>query len=177
MYKYIFILLLLSCNKSNDLIKLDNNTYDSKMNYTPFWIFGHHVWEDNKNNTEAVDYIVYNYNKYSINMSSIIFDSPWANSYNDFIIDTSRYNDYKVLFKKLQTLNIKKIFWLTGFQNINSYDALISKSTLYNFFSNNLFYVNNGNNYKWWKGEGAHVDFYNYRASLNFTNLLNNFAK
>ena len=67
MYKYIFILLLLSCNKSNDLIKLDNNTYDSKMNYTPFWIFGHHVWEDNKNNTEAVDYIVYNYNKYSIN--------------------------------------------------------------------------------------------------------------
>ena len=80
------------------------------MNYTPFWIFGHHVWEDNKNNTEAVDYIVYNYNKYSINMSSIIFDSPWANSYNDFIIDTSRYNDYKVLFKKLQTLNIKKYF-------------------------------------------------------------------
>jgi len=175
MYKYIFILLLFSCNKSNDLIKLDNNTYDSKMDYTPFWIFGHHVWEDNKNNKEAVDYIVYNYNKYSINMSSIIFDSPWANSYNDFIIDTSRYNNYKLLFKKLQTLNIKKIFWLTGFQNINSYDALISKSTLYNFFSNNLFYVNNGNNYKWWKGEGAHVDFYNYRASLNFTNLLNNF--
>ena len=73
MYKYIFILLLLSCNKSNDLIKLDNNTYDSKMNYTPFWIFGHHVWEDNKNNTEAVDYIVYNYNKYSINIFKFLY--------------------------------------------------------------------------------------------------------
>jgi alpha-glucosidase (family GH31 glycosyl hydrolase) len=173
-FKYFFYFtFLISCNKKFDFTYKVNN--DQKPLFIPFWIFGFHVWEDMKNDSKSVNYLVDNYTKNNINISSIIFDSPWATSYNDFNIDSNRYKDYSLLFKTLNYKSIKKIFWLTGFQNIISSDALNSKSSLYDFYYNRNYFVNNANIYSWWKGKGSHVDFYNPAASNNFLALLNNF--
>ena len=57
----------------------------------PFWAFGHWIWEDEKNTREAVELLVDGYRKNNIPVGAIIVDSPWMNSYNDFVWDETKY--------------------------------------------------------------------------------------
>jgi len=148
-FKLFFIFFFfVGCTKEVEMYYLDQ--IKQKPLYIPFWIFGFHVWEDINNNSKSVNYLVDNYTNNNINISSIIFDSPWATSYNNFIIDTNRYINLSILLNKLEKQKLKKIFWLTGYQNTISSDALNSRSNLYDIYKINNYFVNNNSLYSWW---------------------------
>lgn len=178
-YFFLFFLLFIGCRKEkkikyyNTPIKVENEfDYSIRKNKYPIWILGLHIWEDNGNNSKSVNYIIDEYEKYNISFSSIIFDSPWSFSYNDFEIDTIRYPDFKELISKLNYKGKKKIFWLTGFHNLKSTDALLQKSPFFEYYNQKNYFVNNGSVFNWWKGTGAFVDFTNTMALNHFYTLM-----
>jgi len=176
-YYILFIFSLLGCSKDNkistDFNFIDQEAISYQNNFYPIWILGLHIWEDDKNNSSSVNYIIDEYEKNKISFSSIIFDSPWSFSYNNFEIDTLRYPNFDQLINKLNARGTKKIFWLTGFQNIKSTDAFFTKSNYFEIFENNNLFVNNAAIYNWWKGSGAYVDFTNQIAVNKFFTLMN----
>ena len=57
---------------------------------TPYWAFGHIVWEDSINTSAGARQLVNGYLEHDIPVDGIIIDSPWSTSYNDFNWDLQR---------------------------------------------------------------------------------------
>ncbi len=132
---------------------------------TPQWAFGHIVWEDSLNNTTGAERIVNGYLERNIPVDGIIIDSPWSTAYNDFEWDRARYADPVAMMKRLSDKGVRTILWLTGDVNETAQDTPKQKSATYDEVVSNNFGVNNSRPYKWWKGNGLHIDFTNKQAT------------
>ncbi len=131
---------------------------------TPYWGFGHWIWEDQLHTSNTVKYLIDGYSKYDIPVSAVIFDSPWSSAYNNFEWDTALYPNFKELIDELHSKNIKLILWYTGFVNKESREVPLNQSPLFEIALNNNFTVNKGKLSQWHKGKGAHIDFTNPEA-------------
>lgn len=74
---------------------------------TPAWIFGHIVWEDEKNTQTAIEGLVDEYLNCAIPVHATIIDSPWSTAYNNFIWDTNRYPQHDAMIDGFNAKGVK----------------------------------------------------------------------
>lgn len=89
LFKLTLFITLCSCSTNHLEDKVEFKIND-EINY-PEWIFGLNIWEDNVNTLNSLNSLVQNYELYDIKYSSVLIDSPWSLSYNDFLFDEDRY--------------------------------------------------------------------------------------
>jgi alpha-glucosidase (family GH31 glycosyl hydrolase) len=133
---------------------------------SPAWVFDHWVWEDDANTETAVLELVDSYEKHGIPVGAVVIDSPWATEYNNFVWNKRNYPDPEGMIKKLHARNIRVILWVTGVQNLKSDSGAYEPATheAYDVAKRGGFLCNDGKTFKWWKGEGAFIDYTNPAA-------------
>lgn len=131
---------------------------------TPAWAFRHIVWEDSLNTSAGARNIVNGYLKHNIPVGTVIIDSPWSTSYNDFNWDRERYPDAEKMITDFKNKDVKVILWLTGCVNNKCKDTPLDKGATYDEAVEKNLGINNSTPGKWWKGEGIHIDFTNPEA-------------
>ncbi len=129
---------------------------------TPAWALECWLWEDDYNTAARVDTLLEGYARYDIPVRTVILDSPWSQRYNDFEIDTLLYPKPKEWFKKIQDKGYRVVMWMTTMVNSRSQDTRIKESdSWFNRAKENGFLAANGDQIKWWKGEGGFIDYTN----------------
>lgn len=156
MKRFVFILLVL----------IFQNGFSQSPPIIPYWAFGHWVWEDEKNTSIAVEALVNGYIKYNIPVDAIIIDSPWMNSYNDFVPDPDRYPNMNDLIGGLHQKGIRVLAFYTGCINSTAYQARQGKCKYFDYVVSNNFAVNRNKESTWFKGNGVHIDLTNEKAKV-----------
>ncbi len=136
---------------------------------TPYWAFGHIVWEDSINTSAGARQLVNGYLEHDIPVDGIIIDSPWSTSYNDFNWDLQRYPDHKKMLEEFMQKDVRVILWATACIDSTSKDVPVRFNKLFNMARKNGYTVNGGKTSEWWKGVGQHVDFTNPKAKKWWT--------
>ncbi len=139
--------------------------YDATPPIVPYWAFHPWVWEDSLNTQEVSLNLVNSYKSRNIPVGTIMIDSPWSMSYNDYIWNRKQYPAPHKMVDSLHNMNVKVIVWITGAMNITGKDVPVQKTPAYDFVKENGFAINGGNNSMWWKGEGVHIDNTNPKAT------------
>lgn len=130
----------------------------------PYWAFGHWIWEDEKNTRDAVETLVNGYAQHNIPVNAVLIDSPWMNSYNDFVPDSVCYPNMPGLIDNLHQKGIRVLAFYTGCINSTAYVARQGKCKSYDFVVSNNFAVNGNKESTWFKGDAIHVDPTNEKA-------------
>ena len=132
---------------------------------TPAWALENWLWEDDVNTAAYVDELLEGYKEHDIPVRTIILDSPWSLRYNDFEVDTSRYPNPEIWFKKLQDDDYRVVLWMTSFVNNYSKDTKIKNSDpWYNDAKEKGYLVKSDKVNSWWKGKGGFLDYSNPEA-------------
>ncbi len=140
---------------------------------TPYWAFGHIVWEDSINTSTGARQLVNGYLEHGIPVDGIIIDSPWSTSYNDFNWDLQRYPDHKKMVEEFRQKGVRVILWATACIDSTSKDVPVGFNKLFNKARKKGYTVNGGKTSEWWKGVGQHVDFTNPKAKKWWTKQMN----
>lgn len=131
----------------------------------PAWAFGHWIWEDTAHTRDAVEYLVSGYRAHGIPVGAVLFDSPWATTYNDFTWNPEGYPRAQDMIDDLHAKGIKVVTFYTGALNRESNDTKKQKCDSYDFVVARNFAINGNRESKWWKGPAIHVDFTNPAAA------------
>lgn len=140
------------------------DAYADNPPVTPAWAFRHVVWEDSLNTTAGAIGIVDGYLEHDIPVGSVIIDSPWSTSYNDFNWDLKRYPDPRKMIGYFKDKNVKVMLWLAGAVNHKCKDTALDKGDTYDEAVAKNYGINQSRPGTWWKGEGIHIDFTNPEA-------------
>jgi alpha-glucosidase (family GH31 glycosyl hydrolase) len=141
--------------------------------HTPRWVFEPWLSKD-YSSTDDTESFVSTSIAMGIPVGVAVLDSPWESNYNTFLPqdDPTRYHDFPTLVSTLASEGVKTVVWITQFINTISYDLEIGAMTSYSSPSENYptastcgYFVDQGKEYPWYKGEGASLDFFNPAAT------------
>ena len=127
---------------------------------TPPWALECWLWEDDRNTAGCVDTLLEGYAENDIPVRTILIDSPWSTSYNDFEADTMRYPKPGEWFGKLQNEGYRVVLWMTSMVDSYSKDTRLQESEeWFNEASENGYLAGRGSQIRWWKGRGGFIDY------------------
>lgn len=127
----------------------------------PEWIFEHWVWEDESTQDSAIA-LVEDYISRDIPVGVIIIDSPWETGYNTFEFDNSLYPSPREMIEYFHSRGVRVVLWITS--TINE-DA----GEIFEYAKKSGFFLqrsaeDNSCSFKWWKGRGCLIDYFNPSA-------------
>lgn len=138
--------------------------------FTPRWAFEPWISKDISDGPDTYEF-VQGFLDRDIPVGAVVLDSPWETHYNTFVPNPSRYPDFPKLVGDMHDNGIRVVLWITQLVNSTAFD-LEDGGDSYSGPSPNFeegygcgFYVNEGEEYNWWKGKGASVDFLNPDAA------------
>ena len=138
--------------------------------HTPRWAFEPWISKDISTGPDTYDF-VQGFLDRDIPVGAVVLDSPWETSYNTFVPNPTRYPDFAKMVSDMHAKDVRVVLWITQMVNSTNYD-LEPGGDAYSGPSPNQeegytcnFYVNEGEEYNWWKGKGAAVDFLNPNAA------------
>jgi alpha-D-xyloside xylohydrolase len=138
--------------------------------HTPRWAFEPWISKDISNREDTYAFVE-GFEQRGIPVGVVVLDSPWETSYNSLIPHPVRYRDFPGMVADLRAKNIRTVLWLTAFLNTKSLD-LEEGGDKYDGPSPNYeeaatcgFFAEEGRQFSWWKGFGAHLDFSNPKAT------------
>lgn len=133
---------------------------------TPRWAFEPWISKDISTGADTYDFVA-GFETRDIPVGAVVIDSPWETNYNTFVPNPSRYPDFAKMVGDLHAKNVRVVLWITPFVNVLSYDFEEGGDGYDGAAANRGagdacgFFVNGGEDYTWWKGRGAAVDFFN----------------
>jgi alpha-glucosidase (family GH31 glycosyl hydrolase) len=138
--------------------------------HTPRWAFEPWISKDISDRADTYAYVD-GFKSRGIPVGTVVLDSPWETQYNTFIANPSRYGDFPSLVSDMHGRGVRIVVWITSLVNELSFDFENGGGDVYTGASPNLaegqtcnYFVENGDTYNWWKGQGAAVDFFNPSA-------------
>ncbi|MCZ7679043.1 MAG: hypothetical protein M5U28_09940 [Sandaracinaceae bacterium] len=144
-------------------------TIDEPEVHTPRWAFEPWISKDISDREDSYAF-VQGFLDREIPVGALVIDSPWDSQYTTFTPNPSRYPDFGGMVDDMHALGVRVVMWTTQMVNRRSYDLEDGGDT-YRGASPNYaeglacgFFVEDGETYMWWKGEGAGVDFFNPAA-------------
>jgi len=99
-----------------------------------------------------------------------VLDSPWETQYNTFVPNPTRYPELATMVSELNAQGVRTVLWITSLVNETSFDAepggdvYMGASPNFAPGRRGRFFVDNGQTFLWWKGQGATVDFFKPEA-------------
>ena len=132
----------------------------------PPWSMRPWMWEDDVNTAEAVWDLVDGCRDHDLPLGAILIDSPWSTRYNNFRFDEKRYPNPRRMIADLHERDVRLVLWMTNIINTRESlsDASGDEEDLYSIGKTNGYFVNDGVPVKWWKGNGALIDYTNPAA-------------
>jgi alpha-glucosidase (family GH31 glycosyl hydrolase) len=137
--------------------------------HTPRWAFSPWISKDISTTDDSYDF-VRGFRDRDIPVGVLVIDSPWETNYTTFVPNPERYHDFGRLVADLRADGVRVVLWTTQMINSTSVDLEIGGDA-YDGPSPNLaearargYLVNGGQEYFWWKGFGAGLDFFNPEA-------------
>ena len=122
------------------------------------------AWEDEEHTADAVRELVDDYRRRGIPIGVVIVDSPWQTGYNTFEFGPN-YPDPAGLIGELHDKGVRVLLWATNYVNVSSIDGPnLGRSSTYDEALEAGYFVDGGKTYKWDKGEGSAIDFFNPAA-------------
>lgn len=136
---------------------------------TPRWAFMPWISKDISNTQDTYDFVD-GFRSRDIPVGAVVLDSPWETQYNTFVPSPSRYPEFAKLVSDLHQREVRVVLWTTPLINRSSFD-LETGGDSYTGAAENFqpaldcgFFVNSGETYIWWKGQGGAIDFFNGAA-------------
>ena len=173
--------------------------YTGRPALMPKWAFAPWMSSDVWHNGGEVRYLISKYRQLGIPGSSLVFDSPWAISYNDFqwntnqwktggTFESSFYPGFPTttdMMTFLRTNGFYVVCWMTPFVNTSSVNPEgvpglnTGQASNYAEGAASNYYVRASAggppaSISWWKGTGAQIDFTNPDTRKWFSNQLSN---
>jgi dienelactone hydrolase len=158
-------------------IAYGGKTFQGNAPICPRWALEPWVWEDNGNTRKSIEEVVQGYLSRNIPVGTVLIDSPWSTSYNNFVWDVNRYPEPQQMIDNFHSRNIRVVLWLTGFINKQSSDIEEKDMADYKYAKDRDFAVDKGKDHQWWKGTGVHLDFTNQKARKWWNNRFDNVLK
>ncbi|APR82431.1 Alpha-xylosidase [Minicystis rosea] len=138
--------------------------------HTPRWAFEPWISKDISTGADTYDFVK-GFEDRDIPVGAVVLDSPWETFYNTFLPNPSRYPDFPKMVSDMHAKNVRVVLWVTAMVNSFSYD-LEPGGDSYTGPAPNLaegetcqFFVNDAEEYQWWKGKGSSLDFFNPNAT------------
>lgn len=138
--------------------------------HTPRWAFEPWISKDISTGADTYDFVD-GFMSRDIPVGAVVLDSPWETNYNTMIPNPSRYPDFSKMVSDMHDKNVRVILWVTPFVNSSSFDlepggdSYMGPAPKQDEGLGCGFFVNDGDEYNWWKGKGAAVDFLNPDAA------------
>jgi alpha-D-xyloside xylohydrolase len=138
--------------------------------HTPRWAFEPWISKDISTAADTYDFVK-GFQDRDIPVGAVVLDSPWETHYNTLLPNPSRYPNFDTLVGDMHAKNVRVVLWITAFINSIAYDLEMGGDGYMGPSPNKAeadacnFFVNNGDEYQWWKGRGASLDFFNPNAT------------
>jgi alpha-glucosidase (family GH31 glycosyl hydrolase) len=136
---------------------------------TPRWAFRPWIAKDISSRDDMRAFIA-GFRERGIPVGVVLLDSPWATHYNTFEVNPTRYPDFPAFVDELHGQDIRVVLWTTqmvnrtGFDLEEGGDTYVGPHPKYEEGKRCGFYIDDGQEYVWWKGVGAAVDFFDREA-------------
>jgi alpha-glucosidase (family GH31 glycosyl hydrolase) len=131
---------------------------------TPRWAFRPWISKDISDGADTRAFVA-GFAERDIPIGAVVIDSPWETHYNTFEPNPERYPDFDQLVADLHADDIKIVLWTTQMMNTagidleDGGDRYDGAAPPYQEGADCGFYVNDGEDYLWWKGTGSGIDF------------------
>ncbi len=137
--------------------------------HTPRWAFSPWISKDISDQADTYAFVD-GFRQRDIPVGAVVIDSPWETHYNTFVPNPSRYPDMKKMVADMHERQVRVVLWVTQMVNTTGIDfepggdSYPGVSPNYDEGLRCGYYVNEGDNFFWWKGNGSAVDFFNPNA-------------